>query len=194
MIQVKHTKRSRVTPAPLAFGTDELVKYLGAVNYATTERVLNEIRERLDEAPGEPIRMLVTSPGGPSGTGMSFYDTVRTVLRPSLTTIGSGDIDSSGLIIFLTGSTRYVTAHTTGLLHKAGRYFDPNTRYTAKDLRTMAAEDDLKDEQYASIVAANSGGRLSKNDVLMLMEAETVLQPSDMVRLGLAHAVIDAVV
>ena len=189
---MKETRGTRANPGPGVFGTDELIKYLGCVNYATTERVLNDIRRRLDEAPGVPITMLVTSPGGPSGTGMSFYDTVRTILRPTLTTIGSGDIDSSGLIIFLTGSTRYVTAHTTGLLHKAGRYFDPNTRYTAKDLRTMAAEDDLKDEQYASIVAACSDGRLTTVEVLALMEAETVLQPVDMVRYGLAHAVIDA--
>ncbi|MBU6321028.1 MAG: ATP-dependent Clp protease proteolytic subunit [Patescibacteria group bacterium] len=183
---------TRGLPGLVAFAPDELVEYLGLVNYATSERVLKEIEDRLQASPAAPIRMVVTSAGGPSGTAMGFYDTVRTILRPAaLTTIGAGDVDSSGILLLLTGSTRLVTAHTTGLLHLAGRYFDPNTRYTARDLRTMAAEDEAKDRQYAAIVAANTSGRLSATGVLRMMRRETLLAPTDFVRYGLAHAVVD---
>jgi ATP-dependent protease ClpP protease subunit len=132
----------------------------------------------------------VTSPGGATGTAMSFYDTVRHVLRPNLISIGSGDVDSSGIIIFLSGSRRYISARTSLLLHPAGRIFG-NQRYTTQEMEAMLKEDSLKDEQYASVVAENSGGTLSQHDVLMMMKAHTVLAPDDIVAYKLADAVID---
>jgi ATP-dependent protease ClpP protease subunit len=197
-VSVGKVKTSKIRRAPdlVVSAPDELAKaslieYLGLVNYATSERVLGELEARILADRTAPLRLLITSAGGPSGTAMGFYDTVRTLLRPAaLTTIGAGDVDSSGIILFLTGSTRFVTPHTTGLLHLAGRYFDPKTRYTARDLRTMATEDEAKDAQYAAIVAANSSGRLSPAEVLRLMEAETLLSPADFVRYGLAHAIL----
>lgn len=161
-----------------------VVEYFGVVNYATNERVLG----RLKETPGAAL--VVTSAGGPSGTAMSFYDTLRSVLNLSITTIGSGDVDSSGLIIFLSGTRRFVTSHTTALLHPAGRTFNEGTRYTTEELAAMLAEDAAKDEFYADIVARGSGGRLSALEVLSLMRAHTVLRAPDFVRLGLAEAVL----
>lgn len=167
------------------------IEYLGSVNYATNERVLREIKEHLGARPHEALTMLVTSPGGPSGTAMSFYDTVRKVLRAKLTTIAMGDVDSSGILIFLSGTRRLVSPHTTLLLHPAGRCFDPSKRYTAQEIGAIAKEDQLKDEQYAEIVAENSGGRLTKGQVLTFMECHTVLTPAELVRFGLAEGVLE---
>jgi ATP-dependent protease ClpP protease subunit len=162
-----------------------LVEYFGTVNYATNARVLAEI-----EHLGSAATLLVTSAGGPSGTAMSFYDTVRSVLRADITTIGSGDVDSSGLIVFLSGTRRLVTPHTTALLHPAGRTFEGGTRYTTQELAAMLAEDSAKDELYADIVAEGSQGRLTALEVLGLMRAHTVLRAEDFVRLGLAEAIL----
>lgn len=74
--------------------------YFGKVNYATNERVLTKIREITLAKPNEEIFMTVTSPGGPSGTGMSFFDHIRYVLKPNLVTIGSGDVDSQECLSF----------------------------------------------------------------------------------------------
>src|SRR6201999_4389177 len=101
--------------------------------------------------------LFITSPGGPTGTAMSFYDTIRHVLKPNLVTIGSGDVDSSGIIIFLSGTRRYMTSRTTLLLHPAGRVFG-NQRFTTKEMEAMLAEDRMKDQQYASLIAQNSHG------------------------------------
>jgi ATP-dependent protease ClpP protease subunit len=163
-----------------------LVEYFGTVNYATNERVLNEIKRRL---PG-PATLMVTSAGGPSGTAMSFYDAIRFVLKAELTAVGSGDVDSSGMIVFLSGRRRLVTPHTTALLHPAGRTFDAGVRYSALELAAMLSEDRLKDELYASIVAANSSGRLTPAGVLELMRAHTVLKAEDFIKYGLAGAVL----
>jgi ATP-dependent Clp protease protease subunit len=166
------------------------VRYVGPVTRAGTERALLQIEKLLDKAPEEEICLFVTSTGGPTGTAMSFFDTIRNILQPRLITIGSGDVDSSGIILFLTGEKRYVTARTTLLLHPAGRRFDSDARFTTREIEAMLAEDRLKDAQYASVVAAASDGRLTHHEVLSLMEKHTVLSPEDLVRYGLAHAIL----
>lgn len=153
------------------------------------ERVLSLIEKHMDADPKKPINLFVTSTGGPTGSAMSFYDTVRHIIHPNLVTIGSGDVDSSGILIFLSGEWRYVTARTTLLLHPAGRMFG-NQRYTTEEMEAMLAEDTLKDLQYASVLADNSRGKLSVNDVLDLMRKHTILSPSELVSYGLADDIL----
>jgi len=174
-----------------SFTSENSVDYFGTVNYATNERVLERIRVMCEKNPRESIYLTVTSPGGPTGTAMSFYDHVRYVLKPLVITIGSGDVDSSGLIIFLTGERRFVTKHTTFLFHLAGRVFENDRRFTASDMDAMTREDRKKDEQYASLVAERSRGRLSKENVMEMMKKNTILSPEEFVSCGLADAVLE---
>lgn len=182
---------ARTAHPALAIQLTHLIEYFGVVNYNTNERILGLIKDSLIRDPDAELTMLVTSAGGPSGTAMSFYDTVRQVLRPRLTTIGLGDVDSSGVILFLTGSTRFVTPHTTMLLHPAGRSFEPGKRFTAEEVEAMTAEDRMKDDQYASIVTANSRGKLTKLRVSELMNKHSVLSPEQIVAFGLADKILE---
>lgn len=172
------------------FPPERMVEYLGMVNYATTERVVEEIRDLISEDAKGGITLLVTSAGGPSGTAMGFYDTMRSVLKPKLTTIGAGDVDSSGVIIFLAGEKRYVTKNTTLLFHLAGGSFDSAKRYTANEVDAVLREYRLKDFQYASIVSECSNGRLTTEQVLQMMEKNTILTPLELVSYGLADAIL----
>lgn len=191
MPAAKSAKRQRTRRGTaLDFPLERTLEYLGMVNYATTERVIEEMRELIHEDRDAAIALLVTCAGGPSGTAMGFYDLVRSVLKPKLTTIGSGDVDSSGVIIFLTGDTRYVTKNTTVLLHLAGGSFEAGKRYTANDVDAVMREYRLKDFQYASILAERSRGRLSSEQVLGMMEKNTILTPLELVSYGLADAII----
>jgi ATP-dependent protease ClpP protease subunit len=167
------------------------VQWIGGVNGGILFEVTEKIQALLEEDQLDPIYLLVTSHGGPTGIGMSFYDTMRAVYRPTLYTIGSGDVDSSGIIVFLTGSRRYLTLNTTLLLHLAGRTFDSPKRLTTPEMESIVKEDKLKDFQYASVIADRSGGRLTVQKVLDLMANNTVLTPRDAVEYGLAHSVIE---
>lgn len=170
--------------------TARSIEYFGVVNYATTERVLEEIRELMKEDRKAPIFLSITSGGGPSGTAMSFYDHVRDVLKPNLTTIGSGDVDSSGVILLMAGTRRLITRNTSLLLHPAGRIFEEGRRYTSLEHDAMLREDKLKDFQYASIVAENSCGRLAPETVQELMERHTILTPTDLLSYGLVEHIL----
>ena len=178
-----------VTETPL-FDPARSLEYFGVVNYATSERVIEEIRAHYLEDPDRSIYLTITSAGGPTGTAMSFHDHMRYVLKPKLVTIGSGDVDSSGIILLLSGQTRYVTRNTTLLFHLAGRKFDGNQRYTAQEISAMLREDRLKDFQYASVVADASSKGLAPEKVLELMERQTILTPTDLVTYGLVDGII----
>lgn len=167
------------------------LEYFGVVNYATTERVIEEVTSLVVKDPYEDICLTVTCAGGPTGTAMSFYDHMRYVLKPPLVTIGSGDVDSSGIIIFLAGEKRYLTKNTTLLLHRAGRIFDGGKRYTASEIEAMFREDNLKDFQYASVISERSGGRLTTKRVLELMDANTILTPVEAVAFGIADTILE---
>lgn len=175
----------------LTHAPERSVQYFGVVNYATTERVIEEIARLVGGDPYKEVYLSVTSAGGPTGTAMSFYDHMRYVLKPSLVTIGSGDVDSSGIIIFLSGEKRFITKNTTLLLHRAGRIFEGERRITAAELEAMLREDNLKDYQYASVLSERSNNRLSTDKALQLMDNNTILTPVEMVTLGLAHAILE---
>jgi len=200
-MSISHTKkrkkesveyRSFQKNLPLLFhAPGRSVEYFGIVNYATTERVIEEITRLVIENPLEEVFLSVTCAGGPTGTAMSFHDHMLYVLKPNLVTIGSGDVDSSGIIIFLSGDKRYLTRNTTLLLHRAGRTFESGKRITASELDAMLREDTLKDYQYASVVAESSRGRLTTQEVLQLMDTNTILTPAEMVSLGLADYILE---
>jgi hypothetical protein len=92
-----------------------------------------------------------------------------------------GDVDSSGIIIFLSGkkAASSVAARHSSFIW-AGRRFDPNARFTAGEIEAMAREDRLKDMQYASVVAESSLF-LTSSDVLHHDgKKNTVLSPEEL--------------
>ncbi|MES2215972.1 MAG: ATP-dependent Clp protease proteolytic subunit [Patescibacteria group bacterium] len=166
------------------------IEWFGGVTYANLHDVLGEMKLLLQEDRKEEIHLLVNSYGGATGIGMTFYDTVQTLLKPNLVTIGSGDVDSSGIIVLLAGKRRYLTPNTTLLLHLAGRTFAAEKRFSTADMATMLAEDKLKDYQYACVVANGTNGRYTPENILELMSRNTILTPQEAVNMGLVHKVI----
>ncbi len=170
---------------------ESTVEWLGGVNHDNLERTLAEIKHLMINKPKEEIYLLVNSGGGPTGIGMSFYDAMTTWLKPKLTTIGSGDVDSSGIIIFLSGERRYITKNTTLLFHLAGRTFGTDKRFTTKDMEAMLKEDTLKNYQYASVVARGTNGKYTTEQILDLMTQNTIITPQEAVQMGLAHKILE---
>lgn len=174
-----------------AFAPERTIHWMGAVNQGNFLDVMDDIRELIASGHGKPINLVVTSAGGPTGVAMSFYDSINKIYRPVLQTVGSGDVDSAGVIVFLAGTKRYVTSNTTMLLHMAGRTFEGGKRYTVADMEAMVKEDKLKDFQYASVIAENSNGRLTVQKVLDMMAGNTILTSYEALELGLAHYVLE---
>ncbi len=166
------------------------VEWLGSVNHDNLDRVISDIKHLMITAPQEEIHLLVNSGGGATGIGMSFYDAMTGWLKPNLVTIGSGDVDSSGVIIFLSGEKRYITRNTTMLFHLAGRTFGIDKRFTVEDMRAMLHEDSIKDYQYASVIAERTNGKHTPEQILELMAKNTLITPQEAVKMGFAHGIL----
>ena len=184
---IYESEKQTLTPV---FNATRTLQWIGGVNGGVLADITESIQNLLQENRDEPINLIVTSHGGPTGIGMSFYDTMRSIYKPNLCTIGSGDVDSSGIIVFLTGTERYITPNTTLLLHLAGRIFDTPKRFTTPEMESIVKEDKLKDFQYASVIADNSDGKLNVQNVLDLMAHNTVLTPTEAVEYGIAHSIL----
>lgn len=170
---------------------ERTIEWLGGVNFENLQNVISKVKELVIEDPSDEVHLLVNSYGGPTGVGMSFYDATKTWLRPNLVTIGSGYVDSSGVIVFLAGHRRYITKNTTLLFHLAGRTFENGKRFSTLDMENMLKEDKVKDYQYACVVSDATGGKYSPEKILELMVNNTVLTAEEAVNMGLAHKVLE---
>ena len=166
------------------------LEWFGGVNYDNLDKTLSSIKKLMIESAGEEISLLINSYGGVTGIAMSFYDTINNLLRPNLTTIGSGDVDSSAIIVFLSGQNRYLTKNTTMLLHLAGRTLEKNKRFSTADMENMLKEDRLKDYQYACVLSDATGGKHSPDKILDMMHKDTILTAEEAVNIGFAHKVL----
>lgn len=193
---------SPIMPLQTPVRHDRMIEWLGGVTYGALERTLGSMKQLMGSgsaagsdmgsvAAGDEIFLLVSSYGGATGVGMSFYDAVTGWLHPNLVTIGSGDVDSSGIIIFLAGRRRYLTRNTTLLFHLAGRTLEKDVRHSSADLESMVKEDKLKDQQYARVVAEACGGGMTAEQALDLMKKNTLLTAEEAVAMGLAHGIIE---
>lgn len=170
---------------------ERTIEWLGGVDFENLQSVLTKVKEFVVDDAEEEIHLMVNSYGGPTGVGMSFYDAVRTWLRPNLVTIGSGYVDSSGIIVFLAGRKRYITKNTTLLFHLAGRTFGESKRFSTADMENMLKEDKVKDYQYACVVSDATEGKHSPEKILEMMASSTVLTAEEAVNMGLAHRVLE---
>lgn len=183
-------RKARTTKTPFISKPERSVEWFGGVSYLNLEKVIGRIKEFIISDSNGEIQLTVNSFGGVTGIGMSFYDSVKSVLKPKLTTIGSGDVDSSGIIVFLAGEKRYLTKNTTMLLHLGGRTLESEKRFSTADLEDILKEDKLKDYQYACVVSDATEGRCTPEKVLELMRHNTILTAEEAVNLGLAHQVL----
>ena len=169
---------------------ERTLEWFGGVTYQNLSQTLSGVKRLMLENPDEEIHLMVNSYGGATGIGMSFYDSVTNWLKPNLVTVGSGDVDSSGIIVFLSGTKRFLLKNTTLLFHLAGRTFDGSKRYTVEDMQAMLKEDNLKDYQYACVVSDATNGRYSPERILTMMRKNTILTAEEAVKMGLTHKVL----
>jgi ATP-dependent protease ClpP protease subunit len=181
----------KISPELFTARPERTIAWIGGVHHDNLDRVIGDIKRLMIDDPDEKIYLLVTSGGGGTGIAMSFYDAVTSWLRPKLITLGSGDVDSSGVIIFLAGEERYVTQNTTMFFHLAGRTFHADRRFSTADMDAMLKEDILKDYHYASVVSGRTNGKYSPEDILDLMKMNTLITPREALDMGLAHKVLE---
>ncbi|MBI2432232.1 MAG: ATP-dependent Clp protease proteolytic subunit [Candidatus Hydrogenedentes bacterium] len=97
---------------------NRLVMVNGTVDQEMAEKVIAQLLV-LDSESKEPIRVVITSPGGHVDSGYAIHDVLRFVSSPVIT-LGAGWVASIAVPIFLGGNKgkRYSLPNTRFLLHQ----------------------------------------------------------------------------
>jgi len=111
----------------------------GQVDEKLAERVISQLLI-LNGVSHDPIRIVLTTPGGHVDSGFAIYDMIRFIESPVIT-IGAGWVASIGVPILLAAEKdcRYSLPHTRFLLHQPSG----GAGGQASDIR-IAAEEILK--------------------------------------------------
>lgn len=134
------------------------VLVFGEINHRTARTVCERLIALSLES-DEPIRMLISSPGGHVESGDAIHDMMRFIRAP-ITTIGTGWVASAGTHIFLAAP-------------KERRVCLPNTRFMihqpaggaggqASDIAIQAKEILRTRERIAAIIARQTGMAVEK--------------------------------
>lgn len=140
------------------------------------------VRAIMDAAPG-PLNVRVNSPGGFVFEGLAIASAIKR--RTGVTTYNDGLAASMGSVVFVSGDRRVMAPGTLLMIHNpaSGAWGD------ADDLKKEAAVLDVIAGEMANIYASASGGKVSKEKALEMMDAETWLTPTEAVELGFAHEI-----
>ena len=110
--------RDKTAAAAKILFDSRLILLFGEVN----EKVARETTAQLlalSETSHEPIRLVISSPGGHVESGDAIHDMIRFIGAP-VTVIGTGWVASAGVHIYLAAAKerRYCTPNTRFLLHQ----------------------------------------------------------------------------
>ena len=110
--------RDKTAAAAKILFDSRLVLLFGEIN----EKVARETTAQLlalSETSHEPIRLVISSPGGHVESGDAIHDMIRFIGAP-VTVIGTGWVASAGVHIYLAAARerRYCTPNTRFLLHQ----------------------------------------------------------------------------
>ena len=91
--------------------------FVNEVNEVNINRLIQDIQKLRGST--EAIRLFISSPGGTGRLGVCFYEWIKSE-KINLTTIALGFVASAAIYIFLSGTTRKATIHSTFLIHRGG--------------------------------------------------------------------------
>lgn len=168
------------------FNLNRVVPWLGPVNTENMGKVMTDLIKLHKEDQEALITLVIMTSGGSSPVGFGFYDLIREMKIP-LNTVGTGFVDSMGVIIFLAGERRFVTPHTSMFIHESRRYFQEKETVTERDARANQEESGLYKGFYSGIVQERTGGKIVPTKLEDMMLRNTILNPDQMIELGIAH-------
>jgi len=162
------------------------VLIFGEINPAlarmTCERLI-----ALSHQSNEPIRVLISSPGGHVESGDAIHDLIRFIAAP-VTTIGTGWVASAGTHIFLAADRerRLCLPNTRFMIHQPGG----GAGGPATDIAIQAREILRTRERIARVIARQTGKDHGK--VLADMERDFWMDPQEAIGYGIVSRVIES--
>lgn len=167
------------------------VQFAGKVDDGCIVPMTTEIVNLIEKDPEESVCLFISSGGGACRTGFSFYEFMVRILKPKLITVALGEVGSIAILMYLAGTTRYITKGATLYLHEASRTFSGDTSFSLSEVDTCLEELRIDQKKYLSIILERTDGKLSEKKILEMMKQNTTLTAEQAVEMGLAHEILE---
>ena len=149
----------------------------------TGETESHNLLMALDTISQEPIRLIITSPGGELDSTFLFYDTMRLMKSPIIT-VGRF-CASAAAILLAAGTKRYLFPHARVMLHLPAGQMGGDARDWDIQHRQM--------EKYRNTVVdilRECGVRKSQEEILSDIDRDFWMEPQEAIEYGLADEII----
>lgn len=138
----------------------------------------------LDSLSHDPIKLIITSPGGDLDAAFLFYDTIRLIKSP-VETLGRYCASAAAMLL-AAGSTRYLMPHAKVMLHLPAGQYGGDTR----DIDIWHAEITKYKDKMVDILI-ECGAKKSPRELLTDMDRDFWLEPKEAISYGLADKVME---
>jgi len=141
----------------------------------------------LDSLSHEPIKLIITSPGGDLDATFLLYDTIK-LLKSPFYTYGRF-CASAAVLILASGDKRYLSPHTRTVLHLPMQYFQKESLVPIQDMEILQREfKKCKDKMIDLLIEC--GAKKKKQEILRDIDRDFWLEPKEVIKYGLADEVI----
>ena len=171
------------------------VRALGPFNwkewkYEESETSAKYFRDMLDEIPdGETIELHVNSAGGEVGEGVTIFNLLKQKSEAGCKIIGyvDGMAYSVAMDIIMAATEIHMGLGTTMFLHNPWMFASGN----AEQLRNYADQLDALALASQQLYLARSGGKIEQEELVDLMNKETMLDPESCLKYGFCDQIDD---
>ncbi len=149
----------------------------------TGETESHNLLMALDSLSHDPIRFVITSPGGDLDAAFLFYDTIKLIKSP-VETLGRYCASAAAMLL-AAGSKRYLMPHAKLLLHLPAGQAGGDARDWEIQHREM--------EKYKNKVVdilIDCGAKKSHEEILADMDRDFWLEPDEAIAYGLADKIM----
>ena len=150
----------------------------------TGETESHNLLMAMDSLSHDPIRLVITSPGGDLDSTFLFYDTMRLVQSP-IETLGRYCASAAALLL-AAGKKRYLLPHAKVLLHLPYGQAQGDSH----DWEIQGREMQKYKNKMVSILL-ECGARRSHEEILADIDRDLWLEPEEAIEYGLADEIID---
>ncbi len=140
----------------------------------------------MDSISTEPIKLIITSPGGSLDTTFLLYDTIK-MLQSPVYTLGRYCASAAALLLAV-GSRRYVTPHAKTMLHLPAAFFGEEV-VAVQDLTIRAKETEKYKEEVVRLLQ-ECGMKRSREQALIEIDRPLWLTAQETIDYGLADLIM----
>ncbi len=149
----------------------------------TGEMAPHDLLMALDTLSHDPIRLVITSPGGDLDSTFLFYDTMKMIKSP-IETVGRY-CASAAAILLAAGSKRYIFPHAKVMLHlPAGQMGGDSKDWDIQHKQMETYRNRMVD------ILCECGATKSHEEILMDIDRDYWMEPGEAIAYGLADEIM----